>query len=315
VDGAGRTTNLDYYPSGFLKAIRDPSNRATIFDYSTALQLIAITYPDGMKTIFTYDSENKLTSAINYDGYKIVYEYSQGIARRVSRIYETHNNGAKGGELYLRYGDNSTLMFDYRARANIYQFNNYGNTVGIIDNAGRAQYYQYIRDDTNASKRNKVTLESRLQGTVLNYIKNHNAESSTNWIAYYTGTSLGSCTFAREDKYLGNQSLKIVKSNNLDRHYFSQGVTLEKGKIYTFSCFIKTIGVSNTKRRGASVYVTYEYRQGQYTTIESSYTNGTQDWKRNEVSFTLPLDSYSDMVFASVSLYDETGTAYFDCLQ
>lgn len=43
--------------------------------------------------------------------------------------------------------------------------------------------------------------------------------------------------------------------------------------------------------------------------------NGTKDWDRYEVTFTLPSDAMSNTISVKAGIDRETGTAYFDNLQ
>ncbi|WP_341442921.1 carbohydrate binding domain-containing protein, partial [Oxobacter pfennigii] len=129
------------------------------------------------------------------------------------------------------------------------------------------------------------------------------------------GTSTGSGEFTTEEKNIGEKSLKISKTNTNDRQYFSQQVTLEKGKYYTLSGYIKTKNVKNENGRGALIYANYQYSASSWPNHDSAYLNGTQDWQRVEVTFMVPPESLSDTVYIGAGIYGETGTAYFDNLQ
>jgi len=201
-DGAGRKFTLDTLTDGKLSAINDTSGRKTSYTY-TGNQLTKITYPDGKYTTYTYDSDNKLLSATNYDGYKITYEYYTAAPYRISRITESNSDGTSGQDLKLSYGNNVTIFTDYRGRKNIYNFNYWGNTLGIRDNDGYAEYYKYGSD----SNTNKLTLQSKLQKTVTNYLLNHNAEAASNWTFCNDTGSTASGQFTTSYNYMGQHSL------------------------------------------------------------------------------------------------------------
>ncbi|MGY0374140.1 DNRLRE domain-containing protein [Clostridium sp. JNZ J1-5] len=314
-DGAGRLTTLDINASGYLLGIIDPSNRRTNFYYD-GIKLTRITYPDGKYSTYTYDSNNNLTYATNYDGYKIQYVYYTSAPYRVNQIIETNADGSPGQGLNVKYSYNSTTYNDFRGKKNIYQFNDYGNTVSIRDDDGNALYYKYnAKNSIGEELPNKLSLESKLQKSIMNYLKNHNAEIEANWTAVNDGNTNGSSTYDTTIKYLGSKSLKTVKNDNIKRRFHKQQVTLTKGNTYTLSAYIKTDNVSNDNKKGAAAFISYQDENGNTQTVYSDYVSGTNDWERQEVTFTLPANAASDTIEANLGIVEESGTAYFDAIQ
>ncbi len=308
IDGSGRVTILDSTADGALLGITDPSGRRTSFSYDGA-QLTTITYPDGKQTTYTYDSSNDLISATNYDGYKVTYAYNTGIAHRVISSIESNTDGTLGGQTTIAYGNNMTSFTDVRGRKDVFQFNNFGNTVSTTDSQGNANYTQY-----NADK-NKASVNSKTQKTTANYLLNHNAEANSDWSFGIDGTSADTGGFSTSEKYLGQRSLTISKTNSAGRSYNQQSLTLEKGKTYTYSGYIKTNGVTNINGQGAHLLIHYQNNAGAWMEDYSKYASGTNDWGRYEVTFTIPSDAVSGSVIARTAIANETGKAYFDCLQ
>jgi YD repeat-containing protein len=314
IDGAGRVTILDSTPQGYLLGITDPAGRRTSFAYN-GINLDTITYPDGKQTKYTYDVNNNLTSALNYDGYKVIYGYNSGIARRVINVKESHTDGTLGGETSIGYGNNVNTFTDVvTGRKDTFQFNYWGNTVSTIDSQGNATYTSY-NEETNDPKKNKANVESKLQKTTVNYIRNHNAEVSSDWNFDYWGQATGTAAYTTEAAYLGKQSIKVAKANTNDRLFYNETLSLVKGKTYIFSAYEKTSGISNVAGQGAAIFVTYQNSAGAWLNVDSKYVNGTNDWQRTEVTFTLPSDAASTTVYARVGVIGESGTAYFDSLQ
>ncbi|VTQ88082.1 DNRLRE domain-containing protein [Hathewaya histolytica] len=311
-DGAGKQIKFDVLSNGYLVGITDPAGRRTSFTYS-GIKLSKITYPDGKYTLYEYNSDNTLKLVTNYDGYQMQYEYYGSKPNRVKKVLEKHSNGTLGGELSLVYGFNQTTFKDVKGRSHIYQFNNLGNTVSVKDTDGSAEYYKYFDKENN---KNKLELESKLQKTTKNYLKNHNIElNNTEWTKdSWTGSS-GSADVTSEDKYLGNKSLKINKTNDKSRQFYSQSLNLEKGKTYTLSAYVKSKNISNKNSKGAGVFVNYQNNKGSWETVESRFISGSNDWDRLEVKFTLPKDSASNQVLARAGIMSETGIAYIDSFQ
>ncbi|WP_160317255.1 DNRLRE domain-containing protein, partial [Oxobacter pfennigii] len=236
-DGAGRAIILSYNVYGSLFRITDPAGRKIEYRYDVDNDgnddtLIAIDYPDDKTNSFVYDDNKNLREVINHDGYKMIYSYydtltsGSVLAYRVKKVQETHTNfssSESGQILNISYGKNTTTFTDHRGRVNIYQFNHFGNTVSIKDADNNGSYYKF--HDSN-EKKNKLELDSKLQKTVINLLKNHNMENeNTHWTLGAVGTSTGSGEFTTEEKNIGEKSLKISKTNTNDRQYFSQQVT------------------------------------------------------------------------------------------
>lgn len=308
-EGSGRTTKLNYYPYGSIQEIVDSAGRKTSFEYDGAGNLYKITYPDGNHSTYTYDGSNNLTSAINYDGYKISYEYYNAGVYRVKKALESHTDGTLGGELNVSYGNNSTSFTDVKGRKEIYQFDYSGKTVSVKAPDGTADYYSY--DSSNITK---MGMSSKLQSTISNILLNHSAEKDANW-TFASDGGQGTAGYTSEDKYIGNRSIKISKSDNVSRHYAQEVLPLVPGKTYTFSAYTKTSNISSSNNGGAFLAIYYINSAGAYEEVATKCITGTNDWGRMQLTFTLPSDISSTNVIMRVGLQLETGTADFDALQ
>lgn len=311
-DGAGRITALTYDNNGLLYKITDPSGRNTFFNFDTSTYEViqSITYPDGKSTYFTYDSNYNLIGAKNIDGIKMNYEYTTSAPFKVKRIYESNGN-TLGNEYNIKYTNNKTQFTDEKGRVQIYQFDNFGKTLNVKDPNQNVLYYNYS-DENNKTKLGYI---SKVQKTTVNYLKNHNLESDSDWIFGNDTNSDASGSYTNSEKYFGQRSLMVSKTNSSTRSYYQQSLTLEKGKTYTYSGYIKTNGISNTNQRGAHLLVHYKDSTGVWRETYSKYVSGTTDWSRYEVTFTIPVDATSGDVIVRNAIGNESGTAYFDCLQ
>lgn len=309
-DGSGRVLTLNTDGTGRLLSISDPAGRSTSFTYN-GTQLERITYPDGKYSTYAYDGNKKLVNATNHDGYRIGWSYYGVAPYRVQKISETSTSGALGGELTLSYGYNTTVFTDYLGRSNTYQFNNQGNTISIKDNGGYGAYYGY---GTAGSTKNKLTIESKLQKTVVNELRNHGGESGSNWTLEQHNGSTGTLTYVSDQKQLGNQSIRITKTGNAGTVFASQLVTLAKGNTYTLSAYMKTSGVTSGSSMGALAAVRYQDAAG-WKYAYGKYVSGTNDWTRVEVSFTIPSNAISGSAYACIGIEGESGTAWFDSIQ
>ncbi|GLC29653.1 carbohydrate binding domain-containing protein [Clostridium omnivorum] len=317
-DGAGRVTNLFVDANKRLKTIVDPSQRTVATYNYDGERLTEIVYADGNKTVYSYDADDKLLSAENYDGYRLEYQYYNPVPYRVSKVIEKHKDGTMGGEYSISYSNNSTTYVDEadpNKKSNTYYFNDMGNTISVKDNLGNAKYYKYYnKNDANGGV-NKLQLESKLQKTVVNYLKNHNAELDSDWISDYWTGSTGSSSYATEENYSGIRSLKVVKTNTTERQFFSQELKLEKGKTYTLSGYVKAKGISNASNAGATIFVLYKDGAGNWQNANTQFVTGDTEWQRYEMSFTIPSNATDNTVYFRPGIVGATGTAYFDCLQ
>ena len=312
-DGAKRVTTLESDSNGVLLGIVDPSRRRTRFSYNGAV-LEQITYPDGNYTTYIYDSNNNLQIAKNYDGVKLTYNYYSSSPYRVRSVSQSHTNGIQGGTLSMAYGYNQTTFTDVENKKFVYQFNNYGNTVSIKDNEGNGQYYKF---NDSGNIKNTMALESKVQKVTNNILKNHNVENSSTWGIDSSPGGIGSATFSTVEKYMGNQSLKVLNNNSASNFRFRQDVNLERGKTYTLSGYVKTAGVDalGTGSKGANLFVLFYNNAGSPDIRRSQFVAGTNDWQRIEMSFTVPNQATTTMVQVYAGLNNSPGTAYFDCLQ
>ncbi|WP_251862294.1 DNRLRE domain-containing protein [Clostridium sp. Marseille-Q2269] len=318
IDGAGREVFLNVYDSGYLKSIEYPKGRVVATFAYNGGKLSQITYIDGKKTQYLYNSKNnRLETVKNVNGSAFKYSYYPGSSNRISKITEYGMNNELGTSLNLKYGYNVTEFKNINKKGQeinkkeIYQFNNQGNTISVRDENGQALYYKYSSEISS----NKLTLESKLQKTITNFLKNHNAEYDDKWKVDKWGSSQGVGQFDPIVNYSGKRSLKITKNNKDSRHFYSQELNLEKGKKYTFSAYMATKDISNSSKKGAAIFINYQNKDGKWETEESKFLSGNNDWIRNEIAFELPKDAASNTVYARAGVIEETGTAYFDCLQ
>ncbi len=311
VDGASRSYTF-VYENSYLKKIKDSLNRELVtYNYVNG-RLDNIAYIDTKSSSYTYNTSGKLQSITNNDGYKITYQYYDTAPYRVWKVTESNIDGTTGNHLTLKYGQNTTQFTDCDGNKYNYFFNNYGNTISVNDPQGNAAYYKYYNSGIN---KNKIKLQSRLQGTVVNKIPNHGFEDgTTGWIV---GWSSGYTTAVSKDiKMFGSSSMKI---NSTSTNSFSSGgvyrtVDVAKAGKYTLSAYVKTDNVSSLYE-GAYIHCQYQNNSGDYCRYKSKYITGTNDWQKIEVSFDIPYGNLDKNVYVFGDLNGSTGTVYFDGFQ
>ncbi|SHJ09847.1 RHS repeat-associated core domain-containing protein [Clostridium amylolyticum] len=309
VDGAGRKAVLTYDPEGRLIEINDGSSKIN-YQYE-GNKLISIKYADGSISTYHYILDNRIDWISNTSGYKIMYEYYDSLPNRIKKVKELGTDQKTvGEEISYSYGYNTTIFKDSKGKKETYQFDNRGKTVSIKNPDGSALYYGFNQPENST----KLTLQSKLQKSVINMLKNHSFESSRDWEIDAHGGD-GKVEVTDEEAFMGSGVVKINKIDNNGYKSFQQGVRLERGKTYTFSTYVKTYNITSKNNGGAHVIAHYQNSSGSY--IPSSYNTifGTNDWQRVSTTFTVPIDAKDNHVFLRVQLTSESGTAYFDCAQ
>ena len=275
-DGAGRVFPFVYDASGNLGSIADPAGRKTIYTYTTGL-LTKITYPDGKFTVFTYEQNNNMASAVNFDGNSIEFAYSSVIPFRITQLSEKNTSDASAiRTLSMTYGFNTTKFTDNKGRVNTYQFNDFGNTVGVKDQQGYAAFYKYNDGIAVPELKGKVSAASKLQKSILNYLQNHSFELTGPWIEGFEAGATGSVAIDTVEKNYGKKSAKINNTNAVGAHLYSHPtLALTKGNTYNISGYVKTSGLGTTDGTGAFLRDGYQSAAGVYTYVYTPLVTGT----------------------------------------
>ena len=301
-DGAGRVYSFQYNTDGLLSRISFKGTQDTEITY------VAYEYTDGNlhkaidkdqgTSVYEYDANHLLTSAADIDGYKLVYTYNVPSGTyapcRVESIRE-YDGDTPGGHITIAYKNNQTTFTDVvNGTTVISQFNNFGNTIAIQDDEGRAQYADFAQNDPSETtgKGNQLTLSSKLQNTVINLLSDSSFENNTNWISSNSSV----CSISTAEHYLGSKSLKVAGGNA-----FSPSFTAKANTTYTLSGYVKVVsGNARLAITNANV---------QYGEMTSLITNC--DWTRFEVSYTNNTSADQEL-YAVIRGTDET---YLDCVQ
>ncbi len=344
-DGAGKTIQFSYvtiYGKQYLRTMTDPAGRVTTFTY-TGTRLTSVTRPGDKWIFFSYDSNGCLTKVKNYDNYSINLTYntakynSTKSLLRVKTITEVGTNSAtEGGRLTFSYGQGETTVTDRAGRTETMMFDDFGQTVCVRDNAGRASFLKYSSFDanrdinpnkTNNSENSKaratqLSYTTKMQATVNNFVANPDFEDSSLGAWHFensTNAGTGSAALTSEQAYRGNNSLKIQCSSIDKRYGYEQGLSLPSltaGKTYTISSYVKITDLTTSASSsisGAIVYFGFQYADGSWDIRASEALQTLGEWTRISRTFTLP-ENITKMI-AKIGLYNCTGTAYFDNVQ
>ena len=321
-DGAGRNYTFNYeYPTDvtICTSITDPAGRETSFTYTSGY-MTKITFPDGEECSLGY-SNYLLTQVTAIDGTRTKITYDTTGQKRVSNI----NWGTSDSNLLesysFAYKQNETKITDKQGREYTYQFNNFGQTTGIVSNEdGKAQYFDYTepteKDSPNA---NKLISESKVIHSVTNYVVNSDVEdalSGTFTIGKSDATGTPTVTLDTTKGNLTKNSIKVYKpADNTGYVYALQNFSDLPAGTYTFSCYVNTYGGTAT---GKGVHVGYRILEnGVFTesgTAEEILT--TDGWERVSLTFDVAEGETARIIvgFCNNAL-NGAGTAWFDDFQ
>lgn len=78
---------------------------------------------------------------------------------------------------------------------------------------------------------------------------------------------------------------------------------------------MKTNAMGTGSNVGATISAYVKNVSDAWTETQSTHIDGTKDWQRLEITFTIPNDASSSTVLVRIMVEGTTGTAYFDALQ
>jgi len=303
-DGAGREATLTY-TDNVLTKITDPVGRETIYSYESS-NLVNIRYPDHTtqspaETTLIYDAK-KISKVTHPGGQSLQLQYQQD--NDVEKISYYGSDIQLGQSYEFNYWINTTLVTDNNNKTTTYLFNNSGNPKNIIDSQGNAAYLGF--------QDNLLINQMPFRSTTINLLKNHNLERSSDWSLVHEGSSTASGGYVSGESYLGNQSLRIIKDNTAGLSQYRQSVTVSKGNTYTLSAHLKTSDISNSNNGAARLVVRHRDSSGSWVEHQSLSINGSHDWQRLYLTFTVPPNASSGEVQIGLAIVGETGTVWYD---
>lgn len=332
-DGVGRVYAFTYSNNLLTKMAFKGTGSTEITSLSygySGNRLTSVAYPDGKTISYQYATNwdgtetNLLSRATDVDGYYVQCDYTTLVNGHPSRIYfleVNDKNQSSNDWVMVTYATNATGMYRYhdgqQADSVVRTFNDWGNLISIQTDEGRAEYAEYAQDSNPEAKANQLVLSSKLQNTVKNFIVNSSFEYGDHWTVYYWGNpGPVNYGYTTADKYVGNRSFYIARQSSDWGMYLLQQspdafFTLEPGKTYTFSAYVKTVGMDGTGE-GASLLLESTYSGGPSSKIAN--INTSQDWTRYELTYTVPYNLQSNQFKVTVQLAS-AGTVYFDGLQ
>ena len=318
-DGAGRVYTFLYTKPNdpeMVTGIKDPAGRITTIAYTDAYTVDYIQFADQKKVVFSHNADWIITEIKGIDGTRTKINYDSSDQKRVSQI----NWGTSDSNLLEKYNfaykQNSTKVTDIQNRSYTYQFNDWGQTTGVVsDTDGSAQFFKLHEGNSTDSRANKLIQESRVLQTVTNYAVNpgFTRAYSDGYANYIESTANQSISIDSSKKNLTNNALKIYKAaSNTGRVNAVQYVNGLAAGTYTFSSHINTNGATLTGDAWvlAEVWTT----GGQYVSSNwAEHTAKTDGWERKSVTFYVPSGCQVRLIVGFSA--GGSGTVWYDDLQ
>lgn len=309
-DGAGRTYTFTYDSTDYkhISDIIDPASRVVYFYYDDN-KLTTLEYFDGKKVNIAWNDNNSISSISGINN-TVNISYEGNSTERVNSI-ESKKSSTTLSSFDFEYKQNETRVTDYMNRSYTYQFNDFGQTTGIVSELnGQAQFFKYTPGNSTSGNANKLLSESKIQSSTVNYIKNPSVSGGiADYSVSFSENDIGSITYDSSVGHLSNGSIKISKTHGGNDGYGQvlarQTLTLPAGE-YTFSAYVKTDG--NVNSTGAHISVSDSSSNGCIDRI-----NLTDGWERHSVQINHATSGALtvEMGFAS----NAVGTIWFDDLQ
>jgi len=322
-DGAGRAYTFTYnMSSGLCTAITDPAGIKTAFSYTTyanAAYLTGITFQSGTadaKTVNLTHSNGKLTAVTAIDSTRAKISYSTADNNRVANI----NWGISDSQLLesytFAYKQNETKVADLQNRTYTYQFNDFGQTTGIVsDEDQTAKFYDWAPGNTTDARANKLLSESKVIHSVANLVKNGSFTGSlAGWgVVPASGSAEGKGEIDSSLGYLTKNALKFTKQASRTNGVYAVGSVfgIESG-LYTASAYLNT-GGQTLGGSGASLKVRLLNNGTVVEIPQSECITQTDGWERISVTFEVPTGCTVQLVPGLEA--DAVGTVWFDELQ
>lgn len=318
-DGAGRVYTFLYTKPNdpeMVTGIKDPAGRITTIAYTGAYTVDYIQFADQKKVVFSHNADWLITEIKGIDGTRTKINYDSSDQKRVSQI----NWGTSDTNLLEKYSfsykQNSTKVTDIQNRSYTYQFNDWGQTTGVVsDTDGSAQFFKLHEGSSTDSRANKLIQESRVLQTVTNYAVNpgFTRAYSDGYANYIENTENQSISIDSSKKNLTNNALKIYKAaSNTGRVNAVQYVDGLDAGTYTFSAHVNTDGT--TLAGDAWVLAEVWTTGGQYVSSNwAEHTAKTDGWERKSVTFNVPSGCQVRLIVGFSA--GGSGTVWYDDLQ
>ena len=319
-DGAGRIYNFAYDETSPEKliSVTDPSSRKTELQYTSEL-LTGVKFPDSEVITIEYDATTKSMVKINaIDGTQTSITYDESVQHRVESI--AWGTSTSNLEKYtFSYKQNETKITDIQNRSFTYQFNDWGQTTGVVSNSiGTAQFIEYYdKGDSKADPNtNKILASSKVLTSVTNLMVNPSfTRDYSNGYSSYIQSETDAPTVSVDTTKgnFTNNALKVYKpaTNTGSVLSIQELATLEAGE-YTLSGYVNTDGAT-LSGDGLALALEIWENDACVGIAHCEKITSTDEWQR--ISVTVTLEEGQSLKVACGFYANGSGTAWFDDLQ
>ena len=185
-----------------------------------------------------------------------------------------------------------------------YQFNDAGNVVSMYDELGFAQFNAFSETIPN-----QQTGASKLQRAVINLL--NNIDFTGNWVAVNID-STNSISSDSSVRCLNMPSYKI-QCHSENTAYGTQTVSVEGGKSYTFSCFVKATDSCCAYLQ--AICDEKEFNSRTITASTATLNSGTNANGWDRIFITVDVPSSESTATIELRVVNATGTAWFGAPQ
>ncbi|GEM_PF-6756930 len=318
-----RSTTFAYDGSKVNITPPGQNNLALVYNGTSRAWLQSIYYPDstnatsGGAVAFTYNaSTGALLSVTDGYGHGTYLGYTAN-DRRVSSI--KYGNGATFNYIYtFAYDWNATTVTDQEGRAVTYQFNNAGQTVGVVDHtSSMGQSYAYgAPGGDQTGEENKLLRVSKTIAPSQNFIDSG---------SFFAPGSVSQYTIYPDENGFGKAHVYGPGNSSPNSMYMSKTAACEGTRFvyvpvsnlpvgtYTLSGYVRTDGAlsGNGVTLAANIFNGGGYRA---ETKSISVTDTSGEWVRLQTTF--DIEPGDTRVHVGISFADDThGSAWLDDFQ
>ena len=320
-DGADRVYAFNYHTSGNVGSITNPAGKVVTFAYDGNGNLASIQYPDAKSTTFSYGG-NGISQITSPDGTYTKVNYNNVSNRLYTSSLEYYgSNNTLNSDYHFVYQHNNTVITSNCDNTinHTYQFDNYGKTVGVVNNISKtAEYYAYgAPGGNNVGTENKLLSVSSTIQSPNSYINDNDSYSDTS--KWYLKSDSTDTTMSIDHTNGRNTtpSLKLEQTNESGGYsavVYDVGM-LQGGYQYTFGVFLNTKGEIMPAQEGIKLSVYYQTSDGYQNygyTMGSITTTFEDDWLLSQSRLELLENEHCYIVIGGY--FDAPSTFWLDDL-
>lgn len=295
IDNYNNEINLTY--GNDLITISSPNLKTVQLNYTNNL-LTSIISPNGTIQLL-YDSNNLISRVIDITGIGIEYEYYSNSPYKVKKIKELSTDNLLGKTYELSYSLYETSITDNKGAIEIIAYNDYGivESRSILKNTNKISDAYSIEEKYESNKKTSEMLTNRY---INNYLVNTSFEDNQLLFIPESGITID---FDSNNYNSGLRSLKVESTQT--NKSIEQDITIQKGKAYTFSGYIKNLVP-------AKLILSYiDSNNNEISSVEE--IDVCSEFERRDVSILYSQDANTDLKI-KIQL-DDIGLLYLDDIQ